>query len=57
MTTKEIVSIEKLYLEAECEECHGEGWITVGKFDEQETVECLCRKEARAQEKADSQEE
>jgi hypothetical protein len=48
-----MTKLEKAFLEAECQECHDEGFITVGKYDQEEVVLCLCKKLARIEKEAD----
>lgn len=55
MTQKEL-AIEEVFL-TECDICHGDGFVTHGEFDNEEIVDCVCRKEAKAERDAEGRED
>lgn len=50
-------AIETVYLSEVCIDCAGLGFITVGEFDNEEIIDCICRVEEKAQKAAESREE
>ena len=47
-------SLADYYKDPDCPNCHGEGIVTVGEFDEKRLAYCLCVRENIAQAQAES---
>ena len=43
MTLKQIEDVMLI----DCTDCAGTGYITVGRYDDEQVVECICRKNER----------
>lgn len=43
----------KKYADENCKECHGEGEVTIGEFDDVENVPCVCASTNRSEYEAE----